>query len=149
MVGIDIVAIARIERILARSGESFLRRFLNKREISLCVGENGNFNAQRIAGFYAAKEAIAKALGCGISKHLAFKDIRLRKNSQGAPKAKLSKRTKKHFGVKKIALSISHDKDKIRAKNTRNLRDFKGDSCAKNAIKSQGFAIAIAIIKRK
>lgn len=110
MLGIDIVSIARIERILARSGEAFLRRFLSKREISLCVGENSKFNAQRIAGFYAAKEAVAKALGCGISKNLAFTDIRLRKNSHGAPKVKLSKHAKKHFGVKKIAISISHEK---------------------------------------
>lgn len=126
MLGIDIVSIARIERILARSGEIFLRRFLSKREISLCVGENGKFNTQRIAGFYAAKEAVAKALGCGISKNLAFTDIKLHKNSHGAPKAKLSKRTKKHFCVKKIAISISHEK---------------------GADKNGGYAVAIAYIK--
>lgn len=126
MLGVDIVSIARIERILARSGESFLRRFLSKREIALCVGENGEFNTQRIAGFYAAKEAIAKALRCGISKNLAFTDIKLRKNSQGAPKAKLSKRAKKHFGIKKITISISHEKG---AKGLNN-----------------GYAIAVAMI---
>lgn len=125
MLGIDIVSIARIERILARSGEIFLRRFLSEREIKLCVGENGKFNTQRIAGFYAAKEAISKALGCGISKNLAFTDIKLRKNSRGAPKAKLSKRAKKHFCVKKIAISISHEK---------------------GTDKNGGYAVAIAMI---
>lgn len=125
MLGVDIVSIARIERILERSGESFLRRFLSGREIALCVGENGEFNTQRIAGFYAAKEALSKALGCGICKQLSFMDIKIKKRKNGAPKMKLKKEAKKHFGIKKIYLSISHEK---------------------GTDKNGGYAIAIAMI---
>ncbi len=162
MVGVDLVAIARIERLLGKYGVSFLQNFLRKSEIALCVkkaqgGESNDldshlknadiahFNVERIAGFYAAKEAISKALECGISKNLTFKDIRLSKDSRGAPKAKLSKRAKKHFGVKKITLSISHDKAQIRG----GKKGDKSDSHLSQSIESKGFAIAVALVKRK
>ncbi len=170
MVGVDLVAIVRIERLLGKYGISFLQNFLRKSEIALCVkkaqgGEssgilgdshlkNGNishfnishFNVERIAGFYAAKEAISKALRCGISKNLTFKDIILRKDSRGAPKAKLSKRAKKHFKIKKIHLSISHDKAQIRGSRGKN--GDKSDSLLiPHNLESKGFAIAIALVK--
>ncbi len=170
MVGVDLVAIVRIERLLGKYGISFLQNFLRKSEIALCVkkaqnGEsrkilgdshfkNGNisrfnishFNVERIAGFYAAKEAISKALRCGISKNLTFKDIRLSKDSRGAPKAKLSKRAKKHFKIKKIHLSISHDKAQIRG--SRGKKSNKSDSpLSPHNLESKGFAIAIALVK--
>lgn len=101
-----------------------------------------HFNVERIAGFYAAKEAISKALHCGINKNLTFKDIRLSKDSHGAPKAKLSKRAKKHFCVKKIAISISHDKAQIRG----GKKDDKSDLYLSQSIESKGFAIAVALV---
>ena len=175
MVGVDLVAIARIERLIGKYGVSFLQHFLRKSEIALCVkkaqsGEVGesidlnvhlknadisrfnishfdisHFNVERIAGFYAAKEAISKALRCGISKNLTFKDIKLSKDSRGAPKAKLSKRAKKHFKVKKIYLSITHDKAQIR--DSKGDKSNKSDSPLSQSPKSTGFAIAIAMIK--
>ena len=174
--GVDIVAIARIKRLLKKYNISFLQNFLCESEIALCVKNNINLNdsqldsrsesksddidsrffIERIAGFYAAKEAIAKALRCGISKNLAFKDIILSKDFQGAPKAKLKKRAKKHFKVKKIHISISHDKAKIYDKNARGKdsqdsrdKDLHKDLRDSHNIAPQGFAIAIAIIKRK
>lgn len=161
--GVDLVAIVRIERLLGKYGVSFLQNFLRKSEIALCVkkaqgGESSDldsllknadisrFNVERIAGFYAAKEAISKALRCGISKHLTFKDIKLSKDSRGAPKAKLSKRAKKHFSVKKIAISISHDKAQIRG--SMGDKSNKSDShLSPHSIEFKGFAIAIALVK--
>lgn len=130
MVGIDIVAIGRIERIIARSGEEFLRRFLNSDEIKQCVFDNGRFNIQRIAGFYATKEALSKALGCGIGKDLAFSDINIIKNKSGKPKIKLKKCVKKIFHIKKIYLSISHERN----------RYHLGEK--------SGYAIAMVVIKK-
>lgn len=165
MVGVDIVAINRIERLLEKYNTSFLKNFLCQSEIDLCVKKRessessdfgdshlksvgiSHFNIERIAGFYAAKEAIAKALRCGISKNLAFHDIILSKDSRGAPKAKLSKRAKKYFKVKKIHISISHDKARIYDKNARGKDSHDNDS-HKNA-KSKGFAIAIAMMRFK
>lgn len=110
MIGVDIVAISRIEKILTRSGKDFLRKFLSKGEIKSCIFENGHWNTQRIAGFFAAKEALSKALGCGICKELGFMDMQIKKHKSGAPKMRLKKGVKKHFGIKKIHLSISHEK---------------------------------------
>lgn len=125
MLGIDIVSIARIRRLVEKYGIVFLQKFLNENEIKLCQLKldsncakndsqstpNLKYNIYRIAGFFALKEAIAKSLGCGIGKKLAFSDIKLSKNKHGAPKARLKKRAKKYFKVKKIAASISHEKD--------------------------------------
>ena len=152
MVGIDIVAINRIERLLEKYNTSFLQNFLCQSEIDLCLKRRESsdlscFNIERIAGFYAAKEAIAKALRCGISKNLAFHDIILSKDSRGAPKANLKKRAKKYFKVKKIHISISHDKARIYDKNARGKDSHNNDS-HKNA-KSKGFAIAIAMMRFK
>lgn len=155
MVGIDIVAINRIERLLKKYNIGFLKNFLCQSEIDLCVKKRESsessdlscFNIERIAGFYAAKEAIAKALRCGISKNLAFHDIILSKDSRGAPKANLKKRAKKYFKVKKIHISISHDKAMIYDKNARGKDSHDNDS-HKNA-KSKGFAIAIAMMRFK
>ena len=179
--GVDIVAIARIERLLKKYNTSFLKNFLCESEIDLCVkeressnlGDLSYFNVERIAGFYAAKEAIAKALRCGISKNLTFHDIILSKDSRGAPKAKLSKRAKKHFKVQKIHISISHDRARIRGKDLyckdspkdshdkdlqdlHDLRDNDSHKISQDSQDSQhknpapqGFAIAFALITKQ
>ena len=103
MIGIDIVAIDRIERFMERFGERGLRRFLSEEEIRTAK------NSASIAGLWAAKEAISKALGCGIGKELGFHDIIIRKSDKGAPYFLLSEEAKKRFPLTKSALSISHD----------------------------------------
>ena len=102
-IGTDIIQINRIERSLEKFGEKFKMKFLNSDEIALAK------RIESIAGFWAAKEAIAKALGCGISTELTFHDIILVKNSKGAPSFILSKRAQKIHQIKDSSLSISHD----------------------------------------
>lgn len=150
MLGIDIVSIDRIKRIVDRSGVDFLHRFLNADEIKQCVFESGAFNIQRIAGFYAAKEALSKALGCGIGKNLAFSDIQIYKSKSGQPKVKLKKCVKKKFSVKKIHLSISHERHSY-------LQSVRFSSKCLNAPKDSsdksqkglesGYAIACVMLK--
>lgn len=106
-IGIDIVQISRIERILEKYNEKFLKRFLRKKEIKLL--ESKAFAPSTVAGFFASKEACAKALGVGISKHLTFRDIILSYAHTNAPRISLSKRAKKYFGIQALSLSISHD----------------------------------------
>ncbi len=106
-IGIDIVEISRIERILQKYNNAFLKRFLRKKEIKLL--ESKAFVASSVAGFFASKEACSKALGVGISKHLAFKDMILSYTRTNAPQISLSKRAKKYVGNKSLSLSISHD----------------------------------------
>lgn len=110
MIGIDATRIHRIKGVCDRFGDRFLLRFLSPLEISFCQ-ESQRLNYQRIAGFWASKEAISKALGTGIGKQLSFLDIELSKDSQGKPQATLIPSKLKSFGIKSITISITHEDD--------------------------------------
>jgi len=103
MVGIDIVNVERIESMIEKFGDKALKRYLNCSEIKLIK------TSQNAAGFWAAKEAVSKALGCGIGKELSFHDIIISKNEKGKPEVLLKKEKAKYFQIKKIDISISHD----------------------------------------
>ena len=103
MIGIDIVAISRISRLKERRGEDFLKYFLNDDEINIAKTD------ATIAGFFAAKEAISKALGCGISAEFSFFDAQIYKDEKNAPKVKLSEKIIKNFNLKDAQITISHD----------------------------------------
>lgn len=66
-------------------------------------------NFSTIAGFFAAKEAASKALGCGICELCGFLDIEIFKDAKNAPKLNFSTKITQHFGIKKSSLSIAHD----------------------------------------
>jgi len=104
MIGIDIVKIDRISNLIKKRGEKFLRRVFLESEISLIGG-----NANRAAGFFAAKEAASKALGTGIGSECGFLDIEILKNEKGAPMIKFSPKVRAKFGEISANLSISHD----------------------------------------
>lgn len=105
MIGIDLVKVERISRIRAKFGDAFLRKFLTQNEINLIK------NDRSLAGFYAAKEAIAKALGTGIGVDFSFLDAQIYKDEKGAPRATLAPKIVDKFGIQEISLSITHDGD--------------------------------------
>jgi holo-[acyl-carrier protein] synthase len=102
-IGTDIVQINRIEKSLTQFGDKFKQRFLLPQEIVLVK------KTASLAGFWAAKEAISKALGCGIGSELSFHDIIIAKDSRGAPIFSLSTEAQKKHKIKESSLSISHD----------------------------------------
>ncbi len=101
-VGSDLVAIRRIEEAKEHFGDRFLSRYLSP-------GEAEGKSTASLAGYWAAKEAVAKALGCGIGSELSFHDIRLHKDERGAPSFTLSEEASRRFPVLDSSLSISHD----------------------------------------
>ncbi len=103
MIGIDIVSIKRFEKFLDKFQNRALERFLTSSEISLAK------TTQTAAGFFAAKEAISKALGSGISKECSFKDIIIYKDSKNAPYFTLAKNIIDKYNISNTALSITHD----------------------------------------
>lgn len=103
MIGIDLIKTERIESLMNRFGEKSLKRFLSAEEIALVK------NARNAAGFWAAKEACAKALGCGIGSECGFHDIRISKTAKGAPLLSLSQSVQTRFRIAHTSLSISHD----------------------------------------
>ena len=102
-IGTDITVVSRIEKSLHKFGEKFLEKILNKEEKNLST------KAESVAGYWAAKEAVAKALGCGISSELSFHDIIIFKDEKGAPHFRLSETAQKHHKIQKSSLSIAHD----------------------------------------
>jgi len=102
-IGTDIIQIQRIEKLVQRYGVKFKQRFLSSKEISVAR------RVETVAGFWAAKEAISKALGCGIGAKLAFHDIIIAKDHMGAPYFRLTKEAQEVHKIKTSSLSISHD----------------------------------------
>ena len=117
MIGVDLVSINRIKEVLERFSDKFLEKILSKEEIAtLADMKIDSIRAKekkikRLAGFWAAKEACAKALGTGIGQECKFYDIKLYKTGKGAPKIELSERLREKFGIKDISVSITHDGD--------------------------------------
>jgi len=102
-VGTDIIQIKRIEKLLKRYGIKFKERYLSPKEIAMAR------KTETLAGLWAAKEAISKALGCGIGAQLSFHDIIIAKDHKGAPYFKLTNGTQKIFQIESSSISISHD----------------------------------------
>lgn len=105
MIGIDLIKTDRMKRFLERFGDRGLQKFLSENEILLIK------NHRSAAGFWAAKEACAKALGCGIGAECGFHDILLSKSPKGAPLIDLSSRVKTVFAIRSLSVSITHDGD--------------------------------------
>jgi len=103
MIGIDTVKISRIERLKERFGDKGLKRYLDEDEIKLSSSSTSH------AGYWAAKEAVSKALGVGISKKCSFFDIKLHKDEKKAPYFTLSKHIIDEFEITNTSLSITHD----------------------------------------
>ncbi|MBA1437744.1 MAG: holo-ACP synthase [Epsilonproteobacteria bacterium] len=103
MLGVDLVKISRIAQMMERFGKKALQRFLHPEEIELVKNE------QTAAGFWATKEAVAKALGCGIGSECSFFDIKIYKTPKGAPKLSFSQKLVQKFNIEDASLSITHD----------------------------------------
>ena len=82
-VGVDIIEIKRIRGTLARHGERFLQRVFTMHEIQQCRGK-----ALKLAGRFAAKEAISKALGTGMHG-ISWREIEVVQLSSGRPTVRL------------------------------------------------------------
>jgi holo-[acyl-carrier protein] synthase len=80
-VGIDLVMISRIEEALQRWGERFREKVFTPGEIQYC-GQKRN-PAPSFAARFAAKEALAKALGVGIRRGVHWKDVEVKRGPLG------------------------------------------------------------------
>lgn len=110
-IGTDITEIRRIEKAITRN-KNFINKLFTKNEMD--IWEKKNFKLEFIAGRFAAKEAISKALGTGI-RDFNFKDIEIINNELGKPQVILKPKAediiRKISKSYKIHLSISHEKE--------------------------------------
>ena len=87
-IGTDIVEIKRIADVVERQGDKFVQRILCEPERQ--EYQRLNYDVSYLAKRFAAKEAVAKALGTGIGRGVSFHDILIVKNALGAPVVELS-----------------------------------------------------------
>ena len=107
--GIDMVDIKRMEK--AVDSAAFLFRVFTEKERLHCQEHKNAI--QTLAGMFAAKEAIAKALGIGLYRQ-AFSDIVILHGENGAPYPCLHGRAlrKMHeIGGARVLISLSHEKE--------------------------------------
>jgi holo-[acyl-carrier protein] synthase len=110
-IGTDIVQISRIQDILNKDQERFLRKLFLDSEYE--VAKSKNFNVEHIAGRWACKESISKALGTGIGQKCNFHDIEIYYNENGQPEVALlgnAATTAQQQDIFRIKISISHEK---------------------------------------
>jgi holo-[acyl-carrier protein] synthase len=107
--GIDLVEVERIEKLVSRQKEKFLQRVYTPEEVDFCMKKARP--AIHFAARFAAKEAVAKALGTGFSKGIRMRDIEVVSTAAGPPQVRLSGAAAKLYdalGGKKVLLSLSH-----------------------------------------
>lgn len=110
-VGSDLVSLERIEKLIYRFGEKFVKRILSPDEVKHYAQSNNP--ASYLAKRFAAKEAVAKAFGTGIGKHLAFNEISVLNLPSGQPTVSFlgnSSEFVKQTGMKAIHISLSDEK---------------------------------------
>ena len=108
-VGVDLIEIERVRRALERY-PSFRERCFTDAERAYC--ESRKNPAQSYAGRFAGKEAVGKALGFGVARAFAWKDIEIA--GRPKPSVKLSGRTKawaERVGAGAIDLSMTHSRE--------------------------------------
>lgn len=110
--GIDLVDIARIERLLADHGQRFLDRCFTAREAAHAhSGRAQRLRVERLAGRFAVKEAVLKALGTGWRGGIAWTDMEILPDAAGAPRLALSGealRIAERKGIREWSVSLSH-----------------------------------------
>lgn len=103
--GVDLIEISRIEEVIARHGKHYLERVYTPAEL-----EQSGKRTESLAGRFAAKEAVAKALGCGIGD-VSWQEIEILGDEQHAPVLTLrgaAKQKAEGFGYSTWSVSISH-----------------------------------------
>ncbi len=113
VVGVDLVEIPRVERMLARYGERFLERVFTPGEVLYARGRT-----PELAARFAAKEAVAKALGVGMRmlspEGIGWREVEVLGDQRGRPEVYLHGRAAKRaqeLGLTEWAISLSHTRE--------------------------------------
>ena len=113
-IGTDILRIERIEDVVARLGDRFVQRILTP-------VEQAEYNAsplpnRLLAKRFAAKEAIAKALGTGLGRGVSWQDITVAHDANGAPVVELgggAREVALARGGSRVELSLADEADYV------------------------------------
>ena len=107
--GIDIIEVGRIRKALDRWGERFIQRVFTAEEKRYSMRKA--FPEQSFAARFAAKEAVLKALGTGLSGGIGWNDVEIVNNRLGKPEVRLGSKITQRTGERKVLISLSHTKE--------------------------------------
>ena len=107
--GVDLVEVGRIRRACDRWGERFLRRVFTAGERAYCMRKA--HPEQSLAARFAAKEAVLKAIGTGLSGGIRWTDVEVVNERSGKPGVRLGERITRRIGDRTVLLTISHTKE--------------------------------------
>jgi holo-[acyl-carrier protein] synthase len=112
-VGVDIVELDRIQQVVERYGERFLRRVYTPEEIA-----RYRERVPELAARFAAKEAVSKALGVGLNhisrQGIGWHEVEVLPDPLGKPLVGLTGRAQElaeRQGLRQWAVSLSHGRD--------------------------------------
>ena len=109
-IGIDLVDIRRIENVLKRWGDRFVKRVFTEAEAGLCLKRS--CPAASFAIRFAAKEAFSKALGLGMRNGIRWRDIEVFHHPGGRPGLRLRGRSSdicRERRINRLHLSLSDE----------------------------------------
>ncbi|MBI2844496.1 MAG: holo-ACP synthase [Armatimonadetes bacterium] len=103
-IGMDIVEIERIARAVERN-QRFVEKVFTNAEIDHCMGKRNCY--QHLAARFAAKEAVAKAIG----RSLPWKDVEVVNGHRGRPEARISGEALRAANGCRVLITMSHSKN--------------------------------------
>jgi holo-[acyl-carrier protein] synthase len=107
--GIDLVDFPRIEKMVEKHDDRFLERVFTEKEV--CYAKKNKNFIEKLAGRFAAKEAVLKLIGTGWRGKIAWTDIEVVNDSLGRPEVVITGEVKKlveQSGIEQITISITH-----------------------------------------
>ncbi len=110
-IGIDTVEVYRVRGTVEKFGQRFLDRVFHPAESERGLGTPGWYAS--LAGRFAAKEAVLKALGMGL-RGCTWRDVEIFWDRLGKPSVRLHGELERYAsekGIKEVKVSISHSRD--------------------------------------
>jgi holo-[acyl-carrier protein] synthase len=116
-VGVDVVELGRLQQAVDRFGDRFLARIYTEEELVYA-----RCRLPELAARFAAKEAVSKALGVGMShlspQGIGWHEVEVLSDLRGKPVLRLSGRARalaEEQGLQEWAISLSHERDRALA----------------------------------
>lgn len=107
--GLDLVEVSRIRGLLEKSADAFKARVFTNDEAAYC--DSCAKPEIHFAARFAAKEAVAKALGTGLAEGVVWREIEVRRDAKGVPSVHLTGKTAekaRELGIREWRVSLTH-----------------------------------------
>jgi len=108
-IGIDIVEAERMRATIERWGERFTSRVFTQREKDFCLTRRNPHLSY--AARFAAKEALLKAIGTGLSRGMSWLDIEILDDEHSRPTVEVRGEVGRLVGGRELILSLSHTRE--------------------------------------